>query len=205
MLPDARVYRSFGADDKLTLSARLRLGELWPTSGVPSSSAVVTRFYAGGSVSMRGFGERRLSPLLLAPAPRDPSVLITIPIGGNGLIDGSFETRYSVIGALRLAAFVDYGQVTPGLLGASDIAHVIWAVGTGLRYVTAIGPLRLDFAYRLPFGRQRPLFEQDATGVIVEVPSYPVDESCFGLIGPHPNTPVTDSACVISVSIGEAF
>lgn len=205
VLPDARVYRSFGADDKLTLSARLRLGELWPTSGVPSSSAVVTRFYAGGSVSMRGFGERRLSPLLLAPAPRDPSVLITIPIGGNGLIDGSFETRYSVIGALRLAAFVDYGQVTPGLLGASDIAHVIWAVGTGLRYVTAIGPLRLDFAYRLPFGRQRPLFEQDATGVIVEVPSYPVDESCFGLIGPHPNTPVTDSACVISVSIGEAF
>jgi hypothetical protein len=71
--------------------------------------------------------------------------------------------------------------------------------------MTPIGPLRLDFAYRLPFGRQRPLFEADATGAIVEVPSYPVDESCFGLFGPHPATPVTDSACVVSVSIGEAF
>jgi len=48
-------------------------------------------------------------------------------------------------------------------------------------------------------------FEQDATGVIVEVPSYPVNQSCFGLFGSQPNTPVTDSACVISVSIGEAF
>lgn len=205
VLPDARVYRSFGTDDGLTLSARLRVGELWPTSGPPSSSAVVTRFYAGGSVSMRGFGERRLSPLLLAPAPRDPSVLITVPIGGNGLIDGSFEARYSLTTALRLAGFADFGQVTPGLLAASDIPQVIWAIGTGLRYMTPIGPLRLDFAYRLPFGRQRPLFEADATGAIVEVPSYPVDESCFGLFGPHPATPVTDSACVVSVSIGEAF
>jgi translocation and assembly module TamA len=205
VLPDTRVYHSFGADDRLTLSGRLKLGELWPTSGVPSSSAVVTRFYAGGSVSMRGFGERRLSPLLLAPAPADPNVLITVPIGGNGLIDGSFEARYTVVGALRVAGFVDFGQVTPGLLGASDVAHVIWAVGTGLRYLTAIGPLRVDFAYRLPYGRPRPLFEADATGTIVEVPFYPVDESCFGLFGPHPVTPVTDSACVVSVSIGEAF
>jgi translocation and assembly module TamA len=205
VLPDARVYHSFGEDGRLTLSARLKVGELWPTSGVPSSSAVVTRFYAGGSVSMRGFGERRLSPLLLAPAPRDPNVLITIPIGGNGLIDGSFEARYTVMGPLRVAGFVDFGQVTPGLLGASDVAHVIWAVGTGLRYLTAIGPLRADFAYRLPYGNPRPLFEADATGAIVEVPFYPVDESCFGLFGPHPVTPVTDSACVVSVSIGEAF
>src|SRR5262245_15393527 len=65
VLPDARIYRSFGDDDELTLSARLRGGELWPASGNPDDSAVVTRFYAGGSVSMRGFSDRRLSPLLL--------------------------------------------------------------------------------------------------------------------------------------------
>ena len=103
MLPDARAYLSFGDDDALTLSARLRVGELWPTSGRPEDSAVVTRFYAGGSVSMRGFADRRLSPLLLAPAPGNQNLEITVPIGGNGLIDGSVEARYSLTAALRLA------------------------------------------------------------------------------------------------------
>ena len=40
-----------------------------PWSGNPDDSAVVTRFYAGGGVSMRGFDDRRLSPLLLARRP----------------------------------------------------------------------------------------------------------------------------------------
>ena len=58
---------------------------------------MVTRFYAGGSISMRGFADRRLSPLLLVPPPPGaPNVAVTVPIGGNGLVDGSFEARYSL-------------------------------------------------------------------------------------------------------------
>lgn len=204
VLPDARAYASIGDDDELTFSGRLRIGELFPWSGDPGDSAVVTRFYAGGGVSMRGFSDRRLSPLLLAPAPNDPDLLLTMPIGGNGLVDGSFETRYTVAGSLRLAGFVDFAQVTPGRLGVTDLSGVLWAVGLGLRYLTPIGPIRIDFARRLPFGRLPPLFQVDATGAIVEVP-YTADDSCFGLFGSNTDSPVPDTMCALHISIGEAF
>ena len=173
---------------------------------------MVIRFYSGGATSMRGFSERRLSPLLEAPLPNtsppapgtNPPVE-TVPIGGNGLFDGSFEARYSVLSNLRVAGFVDVGQVTTGLFSVSDLPGVLWAVGVGLRYLTPIGPIRVDVARRLPFGDLPPLYTTDAAGNIVRVPSYAVDESCFGLFAPHPNTPVTDGLCVFQLSIGEAF
>jgi len=212
MFRDLRGYLSFGEDDVLTLSARLRVGELWPTSGNPEDSAVVTRFYGGGAVSMRGFNDRRLSPLLLVQAPgaapgAAAGVQITLPIGGDGMIDGSVETRYSLTEALRLATFVDFGQVTTAQVKLGDAAHLLWAVGVGLRYLTPIGPVRVDLARRLPFGRPPPLYVPDINGNIPSQPSYSyaIDESCFGLFGSHPATQVTDNLCVLQISIGEAF
>jgi translocation and assembly module TamA len=206
VLPDVRGYVSFMDDKALTLSARLRVGELWPTSGNPEDSAVVIRFYGGGANSMRGFSERRLSPLLLAPAPGTyPPIYQTVPIGGNGLIDGSFEARYSLTESLRAAGFVDFGQVTTGLIGIQDVPDLLWAVGIGLRYVTAVGPIRVDLAYRLPVGRLPTLYYSNPdTGAIMEM-GYQVNERCFGLFGPNPGGPVTDGPCVVQVSIGEAF
>jgi translocation and assembly module TamA len=205
-LPDVRAYVSFGDDDELTLSGRLRVGELWTVSGNPDDSAVVTRFYGGGGMSMRGFNDRRLSPLLLAPAPgADPGVVLSLPIGGNGMIDGSFEARYSLTESLRVAAFADMGQVTRGRLSPADAARALWAVGIGIRYVTPIGPIRVDLARRLPIGRLPPLYTLDMmTGAIVDVP-YAADDSCFGLFGSGVMTPVRESMCALHISIGEAF
>jgi translocation and assembly module TamA len=131
----------------------------------------------------------------------------TVPIGGNGTFMGSFEARYSVLDNVRVAGFVDVGQVTTGLFGLSDLPGVLWAVGVGLRYLTPIGPIRLDVARRLPFGTLPALYTTDPnTGTINQpINSYPVDESCFGLFGSHPSTPVNDGACVLQISIGEAF
>ena len=206
VLPDLRGYHSFGEDDVLTFAARLRVGELWPTSGNPEDSAVVTRFYGGGSNGMRGFSERRLSPLLEAPVPNttNPSLKETVPIGGNGWFDASVEARYSVTSTIRVATFVDWGQVTTGLFGFGDLPGVMWAVGLGLRYLTPIGPLRVDVARRLPLGTLPPLFTTDYAGNIVPA-SYAVDTSCFGLFGSQPATVVTDGSCVLQISIGEAF
>ena len=205
VLPDLRAYLSFLDDKSLTFAARLQVGELWPISG---ESAVVIRFYGGGANSMRGFSERRLSPLLEAPAPgTHPPVTETVPIGGNGMFMGSFEVRYSVLDNVRVATFVDVGQVTSNLFGLSDLPGVLWAVGVGLRYLTPIGPIRLDLARRLPFGTLPTLYTTDpATGAINPGNnSYPVDESCFGFFGSHPVTPVSDGACTLQISIGEAF
>jgi translocation and assembly module TamA len=203
-LPEARAYASFGDDDQLTLSARARVGQLWTSSGSPDDSAVVTRFYGGGPW-MRGFNDRRLSPLLLAPAPgSNPGVTLTLPIGGNGVVDGSFEARYSLTAALRVAAFVDVGQVTRGPLGLGDLAQVMWAVGVGVRYLTPIGPIRVDLARRLPFGRLPPLYALNDAGAIAPVP-YTADDGCFGIGGNHAAALVTDGLCVLHLSIGEAF
>jgi translocation and assembly module TamA len=214
VLPEVRAYASFLDDDALTFAARLQLGELWSITG---ESAVVIRFYGGGANSMRGFSERRLSPLLEVPVPgTNPPVTCsvtsnaaggceTVPIGGNGMFVGSFEARYSVLENVRVAGFVDVGQVTTGLFALSDLPGVLWAVGVGLRYLTPIGPIRLDLARRLPFGTLPTLYT--TTNGIINPPtnSYPVDESCFGFFGSHPNTPVSDGACTLQISIGEAF
>jgi translocation and assembly module TamA len=204
-LPDARIYTSFGDDNQLTFSARLRGGELWPWSGNPDDSAVVTRFYAGGGISMRGFSDRRLSPLLLVPPPPgNPNVQLTVPIGGTGLIDGSFETRYSLTKSLRVAGFVDFGQVTHGRITPGDVPNVMWAVGLGVRLITPVGPIRVDLARRLPFGELPVLFTVDAAGAIAPLP-YAANNSCFGLGGSNAATPVGDSMCVLHIGIGEAF
>jgi translocation and assembly module TamA len=206
LLPDLRGYLSFLDAQALTFAARLRVGELWPTSGNPEDSAVVTRFYGGGANGMRGFSERRLSPLLEAPVPNtNPIQTETVPIGGNGWFDASLEARYSVVSNVRVAVFVDVGQVTTGPFGPADLPGVLWAVGVGLRYLTPIGPLRVDLARRLPFGTLPPLYMADAAGNIVQVPSYAVDQSCFGLFAPSTASVVTDGSCVLQISIGEAF
>lgn len=183
------------------------MGDLLPTSGNAQDSAVVTRFYGGGSQSMRGFNDRRLSPLLESQLPPSPGNLnppvVTLPIGGNGLIDGSLEVRYALTSNLILAAFYDVGQVSMGRLDPGDFAQLLMAVGFGLRYRTPVGPIRVDFARRLQVGRPPQLFLVDS-GKIVPKPGYKVDDSCFGLGGTG-GSEVTDNLCVLHISIGEAF
>jgi translocation and assembly module TamA len=204
VLPEARGFFTLGP---FTLAARVRVGELFPASGNPNDSAVDTRFYSGGAFSMRGFNERRLSPLLLTTPPPTPSnpqpTPFTLPIGGNGLFEGSFEVRWAATAHLVLAAFLDVGQVTEGKLGVPELGHLLYAVGPGVRYRTPIGPIRVDLGVRLPVGQPPPLFVPDATGRIVEQP-YAVNTSCFG-IGGSVSTLVGDSLCALHISIGEAF
>jgi translocation and assembly module TamA len=208
VLPEVRGYVSLGGDQQLTFAARLKVGDLIPTSGNPQDSAVVTRFYGGGSQSMRGFNDRRLAPLLeseLPPSPGNPNPpKVTLPIGGNGIIDGSFEVRYAVTSNLVLAAFYDVGQVSLGRIQPGDFAHLLMAVGFGLRYRTPVGPVRVDFARRLQVGRPPPLFGVNSAGQIAPL-DYKVDDSCFGLGGGSGDGKVADNLCVLHISIGEAF
>ncbi|HEY8924788.1 MAG TPA: BamA/TamA family outer membrane protein [Polyangia bacterium] len=206
ILPEVRGYASFGEGDELTIAGRVRMGELVPSSGNAQDSAVVTRFYAGGAQSMRGFNDRRLSPLLVTQLPSYPGnpnpTKVTLPIGGDGLIDGSLEVRYRVTSNLVVAAFLDFGQVTMGPLHADDIPHVLVAVGLGLRYLTPVGPVRVDFGRRLQVGRPPLLFAVTDKGL--EEQKYKVDDSCFGLGGTGRDV-VDDNLCVLHISIGEAF
>ena len=70
------------------------------------------------------------------------------PLGGNSLIVGNAEIRFPLYGELGGVAFFDYGNVYSKSFDYS-LEGLRYAIGTGLRYNTIIGPLRLDFGYAL--------------------------------------------------------
>lgn len=91
------------------------------------------RFFAGGDNNLRGYGYQSISP-------RDASGSLT---GAKYMATSSLEYQYRLGGNWWAALFVDYGDAfndTPD-----------WKTGTGfgLRWVSPVGPLRLDFAWGL--------------------------------------------------------
>jgi translocation and assembly module TamA len=175
---------------------------------------------SGGAMSMRGYSLRRLSPMVLAQGPSTSTSktapLLTLPIGGNGLVEGNLEARSNVASRLALAGFADFGTVTRDSLGPDAFSSLQWAVGLGLRYLTAVGPIRVDIAYRLPFGRPPPLFDPNGNEITYRrgadgamepgrETGANVNKSCFGIGGSSGATWVKDGLCVFHISIGEAF
>ncbi|MES2818233.1 MAG: autotransporter assembly complex family protein [Pseudomonadota bacterium] len=90
------------------------------------------RFFAGGDQSVRGYDYQSLSPVN-AEGDR---------IGGRYLVAGSLEYQYSLAERWRVAAFVDQGTASNSL----DFGSLKTGIGLGVRWVSPVGPLRLDLA-----------------------------------------------------------
>ncbi|WP_167509492.1 BamA/OMP85 family outer membrane protein [Corallococcus llansteffanensis] len=225
LLPDLRYYYSIGEKKDLTLAVKLRMGTLDPAGG--GQSSIVTRFFSGGATSMRGFNGQRLSPMTpLAPTYKeddDGNVLVdadgnpilddwdTVPVGGNSLFESAVELRYMLTDSLMLAVFYDSGLVgTQNFLGKNapklfgpEHYH---ALGAGLRYLTVVGPIRLDIARRLNIGQGLPVSDP---GYI-----YPSSGGCLGFGRKFDKASTSPEAafagapeglCAVHISIGEAF
>lgn len=89
------------------------------------------RFFAGGDQSVRGYGYETLSP------ENENGV----PVGGRFLMVGSLEYQYQFADQWRAALFVDHGNAVNNL---SD--PLATGVGVGIRWISPVGPLRLDLA-----------------------------------------------------------
>ncbi len=145
-LPEARYFRSLGAGS--VLAARGRFGAIVPLNE-SGPAPIVALFTAGGASSMRGYGSERLSPMAFQEGE-------WVPIGGNGLIEGSVEFRRTLGGSLVGAVFLDAGNVSTASGSPTQYAEVLdlsklqYALGIGVRYRTSVGPFRADFAMRLP-------------------------------------------------------
>ncbi|RYI97472.1 MAG: outer membrane protein assembly factor, partial [Acetobacteraceae bacterium] len=98
------------------------------------------RYYAGGGGSVRGFDYQSIGP-------RDER---NKPNGGASVVEGSLEWRQRVYGDFGAVAFVDAGAVSNA--SVPDTSNLRVGAGLGLRYYTAIGPVRADVA--LPVVRQ---------------------------------------------------
>jgi outer membrane protein insertion porin family len=116
---------------RLVLALQGRLGLSGTFRGEPPRLPLPDRFFAGGDYSLRGFAIDAVNPE-----------------GGNSLLLGSAELRFAVRPRFELAAFSDAGNVFPL---ASDLAlrDLRYSAGLGLRYKSSIGPLRVDWGYKL--------------------------------------------------------
>ena len=125
---NAKYIMSFGRSRLLT---RLDIGATWidETEALPAS----LRYFAGGDQSIRGFDYQALGPL----NANDEVV------GGKQVVVGSVEYDFQVRNSWRVAAFVDSGNA----FDDRNDFDFQQSVGIGIRWLSPIGPLRLDLAH----------------------------------------------------------
>ncbi|SDG10085.1 autotransporter assembly complex protein TamA [Phytopseudomonas seleniipraecipitans] len=105
------------------------------SKGFNSSVPPSLRFFAGGDQSVRGYDYQSLSP---ENNQGDK-------IGARYMFAASAEYQYSVAEKWRVATFYDAGNAFNSL----DFPTLKSAVGIGMRWVSPVGPLRLDLAHPL--------------------------------------------------------
>jgi outer membrane protein assembly factor BamA len=136
----ASTYQRLSTRVVLALSGRLGLARTFGES--PLFLPRPDRFYAGGDYSLRGFALDTVGPL----APNDAGELV--PVGGNAVLIGGAELRVDAGRYFSFAAFTDAGNVYP-LASDLDLGDVRYTAGVGLRYRSALGPLRVDWGRKL--------------------------------------------------------
>jgi outer membrane protein insertion porin family len=115
----------------------VRLGFAEPFDDEPSIP-LSERFFAGGSSTLRGFPRNHVGP-----QNRGQQF-----IGGSGLLLFNEEFRFTLKGPLRGVCFFDAGNVYPTIEDIS-LSDLRTDAGVGLRVVTPIGPLRIEYAWKL--------------------------------------------------------
>ena len=127
------TYYAIDEEARYILAGRVNFGSLSGSSlpNIPANE----RFYAGGGGSVRGYRYQSLGPL-------GPTGLV---IGGRSLFEASAELRVKITETIGIVPFFDAGNAFTSSLPSFKEALQMSA-GLGLRYYTAIGPLRLDLA-----------------------------------------------------------
>ncbi|MCQ4331562.1 autotransporter assembly complex protein TamA [Stutzerimonas stutzeri] len=112
---------------------RVQVGGNWTDeyTNVPPS----LRYFAGGDQSVRGYDYQSLSP---TNSDGDK-------IGGRYQLAVSAEYQYSLTDKWRVATFIDQGNAFNSL----ELPSLKSSVGLGVRWVSPVGPIRIDLAHPL--------------------------------------------------------
>lgn len=136
------------------------------------------RFFLGGANTLRGYGENELGTRVIVDAngkrvidpatqtPENPEGEWFSPfrVGGRVLLLVNAEIRRRLFGPFGAEAFLDGGNVwerptdihVSNLLSFGDRAgynDMRYTAGLGLRFATPLGPLRLDYGWKLRMAR----------------------------------------------------
>jgi outer membrane protein insertion porin family len=105
------------------------------------------RFFAGGPSTHRAYGLDLLGlrgQTLFMPAGKHDFE----PVGGNGLMLANLDYRFPIVASLGGTLFFDSGNVWADWRDIR-LSQMRSGVGFGLRYLSAIGPLRLEMGWKL--------------------------------------------------------
>lgn len=98
------------------------------------------RFFAGGQYSVRGYPTESLGPV-------EELGDEAFPLGGKSLLVINQELRFELLGPVAGVAFFDLGNVWEDTYGFDS--DLFKSLGVGLRAITPVGLLRLDWAFPL--------------------------------------------------------
>ena len=131
------------------------------------------RFYAGGPNSVRGYARNELGPrvyvtdsIIVQGTDTTLRNLHASPTGGNTVVTANLELRVPTPifpDRVRLGLFVDVGQVWERGDTLTAVSGLRVTPGLGLRFITPLGPVRLDAAYNGYPQEPGPLYLLDNT------------------------------------------
>jgi outer membrane protein insertion porin family len=99
---------------------------------------IIERFFLGGRTTVRGYEQDTLGP-----KGSDGN-----PTGGNAFLMENLEMRVGLGKGIGIVTFLDGGNVW---VKAKDVdpSDIKFTAGLGFRYDTPVGPLRVDYGYKL--------------------------------------------------------
>jgi outer membrane protein insertion porin family len=146
--PIARYGRYFPFRWDTVFFVRGTAGYVWPYGG--ASVPVYQNFFVGGINTVRGFKYGQAGP-------KDDTGEI---VGGQGELFFNFEWIFPIYKAagLRGVVFFDYGH---GFNGSDWLADMKTAAGFGIRWLSPMGPIRLELGFNLnpKEGEKRNVFD----------------------------------------------
>lgn len=169
---DLRWLGSIGGSFRLGGIQELRGGEpdplvpIDPDSGEPYESAFVPiseRLFAGGRSTHRAYRRdflgvcgqtlvpkvnRVVEPTRTADTGPCDEAGDVVPVGGNALVLLNLDYRFPIAGAFGGNLFLDAGNLW-ATWDTVDLADIKPGIGAGVRYMSPVGPLRLEVGYKL--------------------------------------------------------
>jgi outer membrane protein assembly complex protein YaeT len=135
--PDLEVKHYQPLAFETVLAGRLRfesLQEIEKTDYIP----IFKRLFLGGGNSVRGYGYQKLG--LLDDTGN--------PLGGLSAMNANLELRRPIYASLAGVLFLDMGLLDEKAFHY-DMRQIRYSSGVGFRYDTPVGPIRVDWGYKL--------------------------------------------------------
>ncbi|MFO1462864.1 MAG: outer membrane protein assembly factor BamA [bacterium] len=111
---------------RITFANALRVSKIFPFPGNTFITAD-ERLYLGGDDTVRGFSQDSL-----------------LPTGGTFSLVHNFEMQIRAFNNFQVVGFLDTGIVIPDM-SQFNLFNLRHSAGPGIRYVTPVGPIRLDY------------------------------------------------------------